>query len=123
MEIRIIKNAPGVVYEDVSEEIVLQVTEGKNSMGELISKRYELFFVNSNQKEEIEPEIPKYHLWDIISLSRPKTYIYFTSCAMKDKGRMEVKLYRYSWEQKEAELVYTTMDDLFLYPEQNSARI
>ena len=50
MEIRIIKNAPGVVYEDVSEGIVLQVTEGKNSMGELISKRYELFFVNSNCK-------------------------------------------------------------------------
>lgn len=123
MEIRIIKNAPGVVYEDVSEGIVLQVTEGKNSMGELISKRYELFFVNSNQKEEIEPEIPKYYLWDIVSLSRPKTYIYFTSCAMKDKGRMEVNLYRYSWEQKEAELVYTTMDDLFLYPEQKKTRI
>ena len=30
MEIRIIKNAPGVVYEDVSEEIVLQVTEGRD---------------------------------------------------------------------------------------------
>ncbi len=118
MEVRIIKNAPGVVYESVAEDIVLQITEGKHSMGEMPSSKYELFFVNSNQKEEIEPGIPKYHIWDIVNLTRPGNYIYFTSCSMKDKGRMEVSLYRYSWEQKETQLIFTAMDDLFLYPEQ-----
>lgn len=62
MEIRIIKNAPGVMYKPVAEGIVLQITEGKFTLGELGSKKFELFYVNTNQKEEIEPDIPKYHL-------------------------------------------------------------
>ena len=123
MEIRIIKNAPGVLYEPVTEGIVLQITDGKHSMGDMISKRYELFSVNTNKKEEIEPEIPKYHLWNIINLCKQKNYIYFTSCSMKDKGRAEVSLYRYGWEQNQSELIYTAMEDLILYPEQKQTRI
>lgn len=123
MEIRIIKNSPGVVYEPVTEGIVLQITEGRHRLGELHSNKYELFSVNSNEKEEIEPDIPKYHLWDIVTLVRPRAYIYFTSCSMKDKGRVEVNFYRYSWEQKGTELIYTVTDDLFLYPEQKKTRV
>ncbi len=123
MEIRIIKNAPGVMYKPVAEGIVLQITEGKFTLGELGSKKFELFYVNTNQKEEIEPDIPKYHLWDVISLIPPKSYIYFTSMSMKDKGRVEIGLHRYSWESKETELICTAMDDLFLYPEQKKTKI
>lgn len=123
MEIRIIKNAPGVVYEPVAEGIVLQITEGNHSLGELCSGKYELFWVNSNQKEEIVPDIPKYQLWDIVNVSRQENHIYFTSCNMKDKGRVEISLYRYEWEQKHTELILTVMDELFLYPEQKKTRI
>ena len=52
MEIRIIKNAPGVMYKPVAEGIVLQITEGKFTLGELGSKKFELFYVNTNQKED-----------------------------------------------------------------------
>lgn len=123
MEIRIIKNAPGVVYEPAAESRVLQITEGKHSLGELRSNKYELFCVNSNQKEEIEPDIPKYHLWDIVNLNRQNSYIYFTSCSMKDKGRVEISLYRYEWEKKETEQLFSVMDELILYPEQKKTRI
>lgn len=123
MEIRIIKNAPGVLYEPVTEELVLQITDGRYSMGDFVSKKYELFSVQANKKEEIEPDIPKYHLWNIINLCKPKHYIYFTSCGLKDKGRVEVSLYRFSLEKKQTERIYTEMEDLVLYPEQKQTRI
>lgn len=123
MEIRVIKNAPGVVYEPIAEGVVLQITEGKHTIGDLHSSKYELFSVNTNQKEEIEPDIQKYRLWNVINLVRPGTHIYFTTLCLKDKGRAEISLYRYGWEKKETELVLSTMDDLFLYPEQKKTRI
>lgn len=123
MEIRIIKNAPGVVYEPVADGVVLQITEGSYSMGELRSRKYELFYVDSNQKEELEPELPKYQLWDIVNLYSPGRFVYFTSCSMRDKGRVEICLYRYDWELRKPEPVYTAADDLVLYPEQKKTRI
>lgn len=123
MDIRIIKNAPGVMYESVTDGIVLQITDGKYSMGEILSKKYELFFVNTNQKVEIEPEIPKYQLWNIVNLCKQKKYIYFTSCNMKDRGRIEVNLYRYSLETKKSELIYVAVEELVLYPQQKQTRI
>lgn len=123
MDIRIVKNAPGVMYEPVTDGIVLQITEGKCVMGDMLSRKYELFSVNENRKEEIEPEIPKYQLWNIVNLCKPKNYIYFTSCYVKSRGRIEVSLFRYSWEKKETELLYTAVEELGLYPQQKQTRI
>lgn len=123
MEIRIIKNAPGVTYEPVAEGRVLQITEGKHSLGDLHSEKYEIFCLDSNEKEEIEPDLPKYRLWDIVSLNRQNRYIYFTSCSKKDKGRVEITLYRYEWETKASEQLFGITDELILYPDQKKTRI
>lgn len=123
MDIHVIKNAPGVRYEPVTDGIVLQITEGKYTMGDMLSEKYELFSVNENRRVEIEPEIPKYQLWNIFNLCKPENYIYFTSCNLKDRGRIEVSLYRHSWERKKSERIYAAVEELNLYPQQKQTRI
>ncbi len=48
MDVRIIKNSIPAQYDSAIGDIVLQISEGNQKIGEITSKKYTLFYVDSN---------------------------------------------------------------------------
>lgn len=70
MDVRIIKNSIQAQYVSAIGDIVLQISEGSQKIGEITSKKYTLFYVDTNKREELAPEIVKYDIWKIRNLDR-----------------------------------------------------
>lgn len=79
MDVRIIKNSIPAQYDSAIGDIVLQISEGNQKIGEITSKKYTLFYVDSNVREELAPDIIKYHIWSIRNLCPQLPYFYFTN--------------------------------------------
>lgn len=123
MDIRIVKNSHHADFKWISGPLLLQVTEGNCTAGDMRAKKYELLNADTNVKEEIAPEISKFDIWEITDLSSRESYIYFSNCYMKDKGRITIRLYRYLMKEKTYELLLTEENDSFLYPKQKRTKV
>ncbi len=123
MDVRIIKNSIPAQYDSAIGDIVLQISEGNQKIGEITSKKYTLFYVDSNVREELAPDIIKYHIWSIRNLCPQLPYFYFTNCMIKNKNNVIIRLYRYHTVEKTFEIIYEVEDNISLYLHQKKTKI
>ncbi len=115
MEIRIVKSQKGSSYLPLGQDRFLCISDGEKRLGEYLSKRFEVYDIVQNQKEEIAPNIVKYSIWDIRVLQPSEGCCYFTSCHMIEKDLIKVELYRYQDQTKAVELLYEDKENMLLY--------
>lgn len=123
MDVRIIKNSIQAQYVSAIGDIVLQISEGSQKIGEITSKKYTLFYVDTNKREELAPEIVKYDIWKIRNLCPQLHYFYFTGCIIKNKNNAIIRLYRYHTIEKTYEIIYEMEDDISIYFYQKQTKI
>lgn len=123
MDIRIIKNTEDVEYYPIKEELILLIGNYEREIESIQGKKYSVFRIDSNEKEEVMPLIHKYKIWEIIDIWANSDYLYFTECNSLDKGKVEIIVYRYHLETKQCLPIYTIEEELGLYPSQKKVKL
>ncbi|NLZ81740.1 MAG: hypothetical protein GX913_08105 [Clostridiales bacterium] len=123
MDIRIIKNTEDVEYYPIKDDLILLIGDYKREIENIQGKKYTIFRVDSNEKEEVMPLIHKYKIWDIIDIWSNVNYLYFSECNLLDKGKVEIIIYRYHLETEQCVQIYTSHEELSIYPTQKKVKL
>ncbi len=123
MDIRIIKNTEDVEYYPIKDDLILLIGNHEREIENIQSKKYTIFRVDANVKEEVMPLIHKYDIWEIIDIWANIGYLYFSECNFLEKGKVEIIIYRYHLETEQCVPIYTIEEELSIYPTQKKVKL
>lgn len=112
--LRIVRNAEGVNGVTLSNHSVLLVENKEDTWNGFNYQRYFMYNLESNTKTEIAPNIPKLNVIEIRDINRYPEYIYFSNFHC-DGDDIEIRIFRYSIQEKNCKNIYTIKDSLSKY--------
>ena len=123
MDIKLIRNSEDAVFSSISNGLVLQMTDDNYRFLDFIGKKMYILNSTTNEKYEISPEIKKYNIADIQYAHNMHDYLFFVSAEQLTDARMDILLYRYSFDDNESSLVYRYPIDIIKHLEEVSIHI
>ena len=123
MDIKLIRNSEDAVFLSISNGLVLQMTDDNYRFLDFIGKKMYILNSTTNEKYEISPEIKKYNIADKQYAHNMHDYLFFVSAEQLTDARMDILLYRYSFDDNESSLVYRYPIDIIKHLEEVSIHI
>jgi len=123
LAIHIIENDKNAVYRCMTNDRVLEITEGNGKIGGFKVYKYALLYQTNGIREEIMPKIDKYDLIEVTSCEPLGNNIYFTGITEHTGGKAFITLYQYNADTKQLKDFYSYEDTLSLYPSQKKVKI
>ena len=120
MDIKLIRNSEDAVFSSISNGLVLQMTDDNYRFLDFIGKKMYILNSTTNEKYEISPEIKKYNIADILYAHNMHDDLFFVSAEQLTDARMDILLYRYSFDDNESSLVYRYPIDIIKHLESKS---
>lgn len=117
MDIKIVQNSRLLSGQYLKGDYVLETVQEESEYENIPKSRLFLYHVKDNIKEEIAPNLPKYHIGGIYNINKNSDYIYFLSI-LEDKkmdGKKEFLLVRYHIFERTEETIYFFEDDIEQY--------
>ncbi len=106
MDIKLIRNSEDAVFSSISNGLILQLTDDNYKFLDFTGKKMYILNSTTNEKYEISPEIKKYDIADIHYAHNMHDYLFFVSAEQLTDSKMDILLYRYSFDDNESSLVY-----------------
>lgn len=106
MDIKLIKNSENSRFLSIHNGLLLQITDDNYKLLNLAGKRLYVLNTVSNERFEIAPGVKKYILTDISYAYHMHDYVFYTSAELHSDSRVEILVYRYSFDENESEIVY-----------------
>lgn len=123
MDIRIIKNTEDVEYHPIKDDLILLVGDCNQELGDIQSKKYTIFGVDSNEKKEVMPLIHKYKIWEIVDVWANVDYLYFSECKLLEAGKIEIIIHKYHIGTEQCTPIYRIEEELSLYFAQKNVKL
>lgn len=123
MDIKLIRNSEEAVFSSISNGLILQITDDNYKFLDFTGKKMFILNSSTNEKYEISPEIKKYNIADIKYAHNMHDYLFFASAEQLTDSRMDILLYRYSFDDNESRLVYRYQIDSISYMEEVDIQI
>lgn len=106
MDIKLIRNSEDAVFSSISNGLILQLTDDNYKFFDFTGKKMYILNSTTNEKYEISPEIKKYDIADIHYAHNMHDYLFFVSAEQLTDSKMDILLYRYTFDDNESSLVY-----------------
>ena len=106
MDIKLIRNSEDAVFSSISNGLILQLTDDNYKFLDFTGKKMYILNSTTNEKYEVSPEIKKYDIANIEYAHNMHDYIFFVSAEQLTDSRMDILLYRYTFDDNESRLVY-----------------
>ena len=106
MDIKLIRNSEDAVFSSISNGLVLQLTDDNYRFLDYPGKKMYILNSSTNEKYEISPEIKKYNIADIQYAHTMHDYLFFVSAEQLTDSKMDILIYRYTFDDNESRLVY-----------------
>lgn len=123
MDIKLIRNSEDAVFSSISNGLVLQMTDDNYKFLEFTGKKMYILNSTTNEKYEISPEIKKYDIASISYAHSMHDYLFFVSAEQLTDSKMDILLYRYSFDANESSLVYRYQLDSIEDIKQSSLKV
>lgn len=126
MDIRIIKIASDEKCIGLEKDNVLSVQKIHNpeSKAPFSKVRMFLYQVDTNQRTEIAPEIPKYNVGELKFGEKQKNLVYFFSITKtQNHGEMMINLHAYDIYENTNVIIFSFIDDIVKYKKHKQLKI
>ncbi len=121
--LRIVKNAEGVNGVMLSNQCVLMIEDSEEKLLGFTYQRYYMYNLEKNTKIEIAPNIPKLNIIKITDINKHPKFIYFSNFDNRENGTVEIRIFRYSIEDKICKKIYSIEDDFEKYDKYQITRV
>ena len=112
--LRIVKNAEGVKGKVLSNQCVLIKEETAELYNGYNVLKYYMYNLDKNIKTEVAPTVAKHNIIEIIDINTHSKYIYFSNFNT-DGNNIEIRIHRYSIEEKTCKCIHTITDEMCKY--------
>lgn len=96
MDIKLIRNFEGEKCIPVQGSMVLAVFRADYAIKDYIGRKYMLVDIDSNSKQEIMPQTPKYDIYDFTDVTCSHDYVYFATAISTLPDEIHVDIIKYS---------------------------
>lgn len=122
MEIKILKNAENKNGRYLKNKLILEKIKQDHEYKQIKSYKYMLTNLETNETEEILPNIDKYELGEINNVSLDSDYIYF-SHIYNNNDQDYIEIIRFNFITKIMESIYTFQDFIENFSSQKRLRL